>query len=31
MKPVWRVVLYVAKALLSAIESVFGGKDKNVN
>jgi hypothetical protein len=28
MKPVWKVVLYVAKALLSAIESVFGGKDK---
>lgn len=29
MKPVWRVVLYVCKALLSAIESVFGGKDKD--
>ena len=29
MKPIWKVVLYVAKALLSAIESVFGGKDKD--
>lgn len=30
MKPVWKVFLYVAKSLLSAIESVFGGKDKDV-
>ncbi len=27
MKPVWKVFLYVAEALLSAIKSVFGGKD----
>lgn len=27
MKPVWKVVLYVAEALLSAIKAVFGGKD----
>ena len=25
MKPVWKVVLYVAEALLSAIKAVFGG------
>lgn len=30
MKPVWKVVLYVAEALLVAIKSVFGGKDKDV-
>lgn len=30
MKPVWKVVLYVAEALLSAIKSVFGGKNKDV-
>lgn len=30
MKPVWKVVLYVAEALLSAIKVVFGSKDKDV-
>lgn len=30
MKPVWKVVLYVAEALFAAIKSVFGGKDKDV-
>lgn len=29
MKPVWKVALYVAEALLSAIKAVFGGKDKD--
>lgn len=29
MKPVWKVVLYVAEALLSAIKAVFGGNDKD--
>lgn len=28
MKPVWKVVFYVAEALFSAIKAVFGGKDK---